>query len=209
MTHDELATRAEGALTVVETSLAHCEHLERTLKTMDWLQQLRAEPSLLRDEVGREAELEKAVTRVHKLDPDALKPLGAVRRRLARLASRRLRDLGVEPTATKLEDLLAQLVSRAVDLTWEQDRIARSWKGLDRRRRRHALIASAAGVPAMGAFLAIASVASPWLALAPIAVYVIGLGVSGLRGWPCPQCGRALSSLDQPCPHCHHTRPTD
>ena len=116
MNRDELAKRSEGALDVVDAATADCGLLERLLKAPDWLVRLRAAPSLVSDEVAKEAELARAVARVDKLDASALKPLGAARKRLAKRVKARLRELEVEPSPAKLEDLLAQLLARAIAL---------------------------------------------------------------------------------------------
>lgn len=208
MTRDELAKRSEGALDTVDDAVIRTDLLVRLLREPDWLFRVREAPALIREEVEREKLLDEAVARVQKLDASAVEPLTAARARLAKIAASRLRDLDVDSTASKLEDLLAQLVARCLDRTYEQQRTAAASSGpaggdgWDTA----ALISFGGGLAATS--LLAASAAVPiWAAGAPVLLGVVGAIVFATQRRTCPGCGRAIRA--EKCPHCHHTRPSD
>ncbi len=208
MTRDELARRSEGALDTVDDAVLRTEILIRLLREPDWLFRIREAPELIREEVEREKLLDEAVARVQKLDASATEPLAAARVRLAKVAASRLRELDVESTASKLEDLLAQLVARCLDRTFEEQRTAAASRGqAGRDGWSKAALVSLCGGLASTAALAASAALPIWAVGAPFLLGVAGAIVLGTRRRTCPGCGRAIRSEN--CPYCHHTLPSD
>ncbi|MBL8951659.1 MAG: hypothetical protein JNK82_12835 [Myxococcaceae bacterium] len=100
---DEVALRSEGALEAAEQALGR---VERALSAPDWLM-------FVRDGALGQERVDDAVDAVLRVDLAFGTELSTRRNRAAELARRKLRELGVESRATRLEDLLAQLVARA------------------------------------------------------------------------------------------------
>lgn len=98
-----MRVRSEGALDAVEVALTRVENV---LRAPDWLAHLRAQTEVPQ-------RIDDAVDQVLRVDLAIGTELGVRRNKVAELARDRLRKLGVESTATKLDDLLVQLVARA------------------------------------------------------------------------------------------------
>jgi CRP-like cAMP-binding protein len=106
VTRDEVRTRSEGALDGAELAL---RHVENGLNTTSWFAYARAQTRM-------PERLDDAIEQVARLDARAGAELRRRYARCLRLARKRLTRLGAEPTATRLEDTLAQLVARARQL---------------------------------------------------------------------------------------------
>jgi hypothetical protein len=103
LTRDEVQTRSEGALQAAEGVLSR---LTDALTAPDWLMRVRGQ-MVLPDRI------DDAVAQVLRVDLAIGTELATRRNKVAELTRGRLRELGVEPTATRLDDLVSQLVARA------------------------------------------------------------------------------------------------
>ncbi|MBL8958075.1 MAG: hypothetical protein JNK82_45295 [Myxococcaceae bacterium] len=106
MTRDEVSTRSEGALEAAERALTR---VENGLGTSEWFAYARAQTRMPRL-------LDEAIEQVARVDSGTGAGLRARYDRCRRLARRRLERLGSTSDATRLDDLLAQLVARARQL---------------------------------------------------------------------------------------------
>jgi hypothetical protein len=96
--------RSEGALDSVEDAIRRYEKIEELL---------RFPVESVHHELPSAAVDEAAVARLDALDGEPVRRLAALRRRVAEAARAQLRKRDIEPTATGVEDLLAQLIARS------------------------------------------------------------------------------------------------
>jgi len=96
--------RSEGALESVEDAIRRYQKIEELL---------RFSVEEIHQELPSPAIDEAALAQLEKLDSEPVRTLNALRTRVAQTVREQLRKRDIEPTAIRVEDLLAQLVARA------------------------------------------------------------------------------------------------
>jgi hypothetical protein len=153
--------KSEGALGSVEETIARYEKIEQLLE----------QPVELVANALPSANIDlEAVARLERLDPVPARRLEEVCKRVAERTRRQLRERDIEPTALRVEDLLAQLIARANMPRRPKDRP---------RLRLAAVVLLTAGAVSMTLWLE--SEGYPWLGLVPLVTIAALCALLSLR----------------------------